>query len=526
MKINNIISTGFSVLEELKQKILAALYEDSPISLLYTEILELSRTPDLGETDEKYLRQIQAAVKRLRGEGSIYAEIQTHLRNQARQNTPWHQDYDAWEKSLNLAPWQMEALFKTAVTFQLTSGCSNFCRRCNEWALPRTRGHFEKEAASRIIGLLLAHGNTDLALYGGSDPLDWEDGNHTLIDLLSPLDPGPNFSLLTKIPRGKEQRLQTIVEQGIDIGVSLTLRNQDRIHSLEQKMGRSFTKQHATPDLLIPACLDEDFQTIKPSITDSYGTEICLDGAFIILPTFTSALYPFGHKKIPVTRDTQWFPIKKLGRPALLQDYFKPLEVTDKTGHPIFLDQLLDVQVENILLDNGDYDLTPPGMRSVKEYFEIFEEKARHQRKRMTISVIKRLKKKHLTGTTYMDLPPEDKTAYRQAIHTHLDFCKKEVVDQARICTVSFFLTAVLGYVSISKKTAQKSIIAHLTLDEYQSLEKTIHTMDTRQHSWETFRYALLDLVHSGPNQQIREFISKFPAVFHPLLDRFVPTHE
>ena len=131
MKTKHIILSNSLVLEELKHRFLATLYDADPINELYAEILAYSTVPFLGETNEKYIRQIQAAFKRLRGKGSIYTQIQTHLRNKARQNIPWHQNYDNWAKSLNLLPWQMEALFRTAVTFQLTSGCSNFCRRCN-----------------------------------------------------------------------------------------------------------------------------------------------------------------------------------------------------------------------------------------------------------------------------------------------------------------------------------------------------------------------------------------------------------
>ncbi len=68
-----------------------------------------------------------------------------------------------------------------------------------------------------------------------------------------------------------------------------------------------------------------------------------------------------GHKKLPVTRKTSVFPKKKIGRQALLVDYFKPLEVVGEPNTRFHLSRLLDVQVENILLDNGSMDLSPRG---------------------------------------------------------------------------------------------------------------------------------------------------------------------
>ncbi|MCG8636097.1 MAG: radical SAM protein, partial [Desulfobacterales bacterium] len=437
-------------METLKNRFLAAFYTDNEAALSseYRAILDTARDQPLSETDEKHLRQIQTAYKCLSPSLSgtindlpqIHDRIQIRLRNMVRVKTPSYHEYSTWDNRLNLEPWQKDQVFKQAVTLQLTTGCSNYCRRCNEWALPRVRAHFTYGAAVKMIKALKHHDNTDLALYGGSDPLDWEDGKSTLVSLLENLDFPSRFSLLTKIPKGRESLVRQMADSGIPLSVSLTNRNKARIEALEQQMGKSLTKQHATPDLLIPACLDEDFISVKPSITDSYGTEISVDGANIIIPTFTSALYPFGHKKIPVDRDTAFFPVKKLGRPALLVDYFKPLEVSDKTGIPCHLSALLDVQVENILLDNGSYDLTPPGMRSVKEYFEVFDEKARHQRKKMTLSVMKRLKKAHLKNRPYAALSKHEKQRFRDDIQAHIDFSKKAPVMAARVSAASFFL--------------------------------------------------------------------------------------
>lgn len=537
-----VITTPETVLETLKNRFLAAIY-DSGTALLpvYKEILERARIQALSETDEKHLRQVQAAFKRFKSDlsgrdttgtlNTCHVKIQHMLRDRARQLHPSYQGYPAWEKALNITDWQKQLLFRNAVTLQLTTGCSNYCRRCNEWALPGIRSHFNRRAVETFIRELAKQNNTDLALYGGSDPLDWKDGSFTLADMLASLDMPCEFSLLTKVPKGKEREVKKMVRDGIPLAVSLTNRNRSRVNALEACMETTLTKQHATPDLLIPACLDEDFVTVKPSITDSYGTEISLDGAYIIIPTFTSALYPFGHKKIPVTRSTRFFPAKKLGRPALLVDYFKPLEVRDKTNLTFHLEGLLDVQVENILLDNGDDDLTPPGMRSVKEYFEIFDDAARQQRKKMTLSVMRRLKQNGLQGAAYATLGENEKRAYRDKIQAHLEFTRKAPVMAARVSAAAYFLAAIRTY--LASGTPKHAIISRLTRNEYQELndrkpegfENTCLQdlfSDPGQSAWSAFRTLALSLVHCEKCRNVDEFIADWPVTYHPETDRFL----
>lgn len=538
-----VIITPSTRFERLKNRFLARIYEcTDPKGTVsaYAEILEVATTRDLTETDEKHLRQIQAAFKRFRPllllikDGDplhrAHTRLQALLRDRVRVNTPGYIDDAAWEKRTGLSPWQTDLVFRHAVTLQITTGCSNYCRRCNEWALPRVRGHFTRDTVLGFLEKLNARGNTDLALYGGSDPMDWHHDGATLPELLSTLDFPASYSLLTKIPKGRESVVKQTVENGLPLSVSLTNRNQARIHTLEQQLNRPFTKQHATADLLIPACLDEDFTSVKPSITDSYGTEISLDGAFIVIPTFTSALYPFGHKKIPVTRATRFFPVKKLGRPALLVDYFKPLEAADRHREKYCLDRLLDVQVDNILLDNGDYDLTPPGMRSVREYFEVFDEKARRQRQKNTLSVIKRLKRHALAQRPYKDLTGGERSAYRDKIKAHLDFTRKAVVADARVSAASFFLSAIRAH--LAQAPEKQKILEFLTREEFHrrkapspdSVGKDLPELfsDPRQPAWDLFRYLALALVNGRHEQRVDGFTSQWPAAYHPGQDRFV----
>ncbi len=527
-------------MEKLKNRILAALFSQNTgqLKVLLDHAAEIAKNPELGETDEKYLRQAQTALIRHKHQLDTNPDLKRqikHLRRllaeKVRRAEPGHMGYDAWKNCLNLLPWQHPYVFSEAITFQMTSGCSNFCRRCNEWALPKVRRHFSFDAVNTFIQNFLEQGNRDLALYGGSDPLDWCDLPHDITHVLNRLEGPCRFSLLTKIPNGKGELAKALITAGIPMSVSLTNRNRDKISLLEMQMEQPFTKQHATADLLIPAGLDEDFSTVKPSITDSYGTEISPDGCFAVIPAFTSALHPFGHKKIRITAQSAFIPRKKIGRPALLVDYFKPLEVVTEQGVSI-LPALLDVQVENILFDNGRDELTPPGMRSIREYFDVFSDKARRKRKHLTPSVVKRIKNRYLNTIRFHDLCPQKQTALKNEILDHVRFTRKDIVAQAMTCSISFFLAAIHAY--IQEQPINCRIIRQLTLQEYTDLAALFQDTDPmlpiaqRLESpdtdpWLLFRYHALSLVHKGLTKQVDQFIQGCPGIFHPEKDRFIP---
>jgi hypothetical protein len=552
--------------EEKKNAFLAHIYENNGpgAESIYDLILSRAKKEgsDLRETNEKYLRQIQVAFKRFKPfllsncSAKIldkYMELQSFIRKNVQDQSSHvkHVDYKTWETNLDLAPWQLDLLFTTAVTLQMTSGCSNYCRRCNEWALPKIRSHFSRDALVKILKKLLNRGNSDLSLYGASDPLDWEQPPFDLTDILSGFDSPLEFSLLTKIPRKKEGLLQSLLKMDINISVSMTNRNSSRIETLEAQINQSITKQHATKDLLIPAGLDEDFISVKPSITDGYGTEITPEGVFIIIPSFTSALHPFGHKKLPITGETMFFPTKKLGRQALLVDYFKPLEVVGRDKKIFYLKRLLDVQVESILLDNGSEQLTPPGMRSLKEYFSIFDETPRQQRKKMTRSVINRLKKDFFKSQgSYKTLPEETKQIYRAKITAHVEFCQKKIVEESRLCAASFFLDAIMTF--LENQPIKARIIAFLMKKEALDLQRKFNNAADQEgalsildpsgfssstfsssffslsgaDAWEVFRFYASSLVMGCHGKTISKFITAHPSLYDPMADRFVPNPE
>jgi hypothetical protein len=535
-----------SFFEEKKNGFLAAVYthNGSCAETIYELILKTAenKSDGLGETDEKYLRQIQVAFKQFKPfllahcSNKIldkYQRLQSLIRKNVREQSahPGIVAYDNWKTRIHLRPWQEDLLFTNAITFQMTSGCSNYCRRCNEWALPKIRSHFSKDATKTILNKLTASGNIDLALYGASDPLDWADGSNNIGNILSGLDTPPAFSLLTKIPRGKDALLKTLLKMDINLSVSQTDRNRTRIHALEAQINKSIQKQHVSKELLIPAGLDENFISVKPSITDGYGTEITPEGACIIIPTFTSGLHPFGHKKLPITRETAFFPVKKIGRQALLVDYFKPLEVIGQAKKPFFLSKLLDVQVESLLLDNGSQALTPPGMRSLREYFSIFEDTPRRQRKKMIPSVMRHLKKEFVPDE-YGTLDADQKQLYGKKLAAHLEFCNKAVVAESKRCALSFFLAAVACFVE--RHPIKTGIIAFLLGEEIALLQKKYSSPVPRQplvsqffHSqdtpWELFRFYATALLMGLHGTAVSDFIASCPSKYDALADRFVP---
>jgi hypothetical protein len=543
---NGIPNSDDICLETLKNRFLSAVYrkDTEQTRTTYLQILDHARQclPDLGENREKLLRQVQTAFLRFQDFVTLpsvnlsdpFQELKTLLADlvKTRRSGVRHIDFDTWKARVDLDSWQMDRVFENAITIQLTSGCSHFCRRCNEWALPGIRAHFSFQAARTILTRLIASSNTDPALYGASDPMDWEDGPHSLADLVIPLAHQTRFSLITKVPRKKTKALVRLLRHGIPVSVSVTDRNRDRIAALEDASGICLQKQHDSNDLLIPAGLDEDFTRIKSSITDAYGTEITPEGVFIIIPTFTSALHPMGHKKLPVTRKTNVFPVKKIGRQALLVDYFKPLEVVGKHPIPFYLTGLLNVQVETLLLDNGSMDLSPPGMRNLKEYFTIFEEPARHRRKQITLSILRGVKKQSIATGRYQDLSDAQKRRYRMKIRAHLDFCKQAVVRQSRMYAASFFLHAVTQY--LAAHTAQKQIIARLIRTEARNLASRYGAVADKagigellsasedSDFFDILRYYITALVFDRHIPEVARFIQTCPAAYDPVLDRFV----
>ncbi|MBT3386823.1 MAG: hypothetical protein HN417_02695 [Desulfobacula sp.] len=556
LKKTDVLQTNDPFLEQKKNELLVAVYDNhyEAFEKIYKDILKHAQSKsEFSENTEKLLNQIQTLFKKfkpalLKNCTPSIKETNNRLKDlilfsiKKLSGNIIHINFSTWETNLDLNHQQKGLLYKTAMTFQLTSGCSNYCRRCNEWALPGVRSHFSHHAVLKILKQMADQGNDEISLYGASDPLDWEENEKTISDIIDYLDTLKlEYSLLTKVPKTKESLLKTLLKKHSNLSVSITSKNKARIKKIEQDFENPISKQHDLEELLIPAGLDEDFVTINPSITDGYGVEVTPDGAFIIIPTFTSALHPFGHKKIQVTSKTNFFPIKKTGRKALLVDYFKPIEGYDLKQKPYYLDYLLDVQIESIILDNGEYELTPPGMRSLKEYLFIFEEKPRIQRKKMTLSVLKRLKRQFVLTTGFKKLSTQNKDLYIKKIKAHLNLCKKANCRSLKLFAISFFLESISNYVL--KNPIKTKMMQFLLKDEKKLVFKTLTKKISHASpedllispdidSFYIFRFYIFSLMNKSNdtnandtnNSAILKFIKAYPSVYDPVADIF--THH
>ncbi len=553
------VQTDDSFLENSKNELLLALYEKNNHKAheIFNSILQhIKSIVSLDENSEKLLNQIHLIIKKFSPKIPEHIWIKLNKKDKFLKNylissikkstrTTTHINFQSWEEMLGLNQAQKNLLFKTAMTFQLTIGCSNFCRRCNEWALPKVRSHFSFNAIKKILFFMEEQKNEEISLYGASDPLDWMEKNHwkeekhgfdkkgkNISDIIEHMQKLTlQYNILTKVPKGKESLLKNLVQSNANLAVSITSKNKARITAIEKNLKSPISKQHDLDELLIPAGLDEDFISIKPSITDGYGTEITPFAAFIIIPTFTTALHPFGHKKIPITCKTNFFPVKTIGRDALLVDYFKPLKGYNLNKKIIYLDYLLDVQIESIILDNGKEPLTPPGMRSLKEYLSIFDEKPRLQRKQLTRTVFKRLKKQFLFDTNFKNLATHTRQLYLKKIRLHLDLCKKDNCLAAKLSAVSFFLKSILLYVK--KNQTKTSIMGYLLKDDIKyadiTIADTIHDRtpqnllsDAGITSFKIFQYYIFQLLENPDNKVILKFIKTHPSKYDSVADIFI----
>jgi len=162
------------------------------------------------------------------------------------------------------------------------------------------------------------------------------------------------------------------------------------------------------------------------------------------------------------------------------------------------------------------------GMRSLREYFSIFDDTPRRQRKKMTPSVMRRLKKEFVPSG-YGTLAADQKQLYRKKLAAHLEFCNKKVVTKYRRCALSFFLAAVACFVE--QNPIKTGIIAFLLAEEIALLQKKYSSPTARQtlvsqffHSrnnpWELFRFYATALLIGRHGKTISDFTTSCPSKY------------
>ena len=474
-----------------RNRLLAALYvrDFEDFERQYRNLFEtIENTDEFSEVDQKALNQIQHIFRVFRKQivenghedlhavfGRIRKILTGVVRNQIRNKT--YVSFDEWYHRLGLSEEGFRILMKTVSTLQLTVGCSISCRRCNEWALPGPRKHFSFEAVKRLISELFEAGNRDFALYCASDPVDWRCRDKNIIDIMAFMSSHgyePQYGLLTKIPRGSEKTIQTLLKAGVEIGFSITDRNRSRVRAIQKAFHGKFDLHHDRDELLIPAGLDEDFSSIKSSITDSYGSEITPEGAFHIVPTFTSALNLTGQCRVPIAADTDLFLKKRVGIEGLAVEYFKPLEAIDLKGRTLRLTKLMDAQIENIMLDNGSEAQVPPGIMNLHEYFKVYAPEAVQQRKRLLRAFSKKLLRDVLGKGKQPGTSKKERYAhFKKSVRVYAESCRPGHVAELKRKAFSFYLQGIADY--LKGHPVEREIARYLREGDRQRYETDLH---------------------------------------------------
>ena len=534
-KMNNPSKNFF---DRKRNEFLASIYTENfeASENIYREILKrIEATEEFCEVDQKAINQVQHIFRTFRDQltancsqhmMALFEQLRRAIAKVVRVQVknPGTVEYDPWRENLGLSEDRFRTMLKTVATLQISVGCSICCRRCNEWALPGPRKHFSFDAATRLIKELFQAGNSEFALYCASDPLDWKCGDKNMVDILGFMsDHGfkPRYGLLTKVPRGSEHAIEKLLRKGEDIGFSITDRNRLKIERIKRTVNKELDVQHDFDDLLIPAGLDEDFESIKSSITDSYGCEITPEGACLVVPTFTSALNLTGQCRLPVTAHTDLFLNKKVGRDALPVEYFKPLELLDSKGQTVRAGGLLEAQIENIMLDNGSEELTPPGMMNMREYFKTYEPDAVKRRKSLLPAVSRGL----LNDIVFQGRRKEGwrKKSYahfRQQVRDYFDTCRMTTVSIYKKNAFSFYLKSIADY--LKNHPFEREIILYLRKGDrstYAEVRRKVLEFDmdyllekSNTYTFELFQVLMFLLLDDPEDISIQSFIKANPA--------------
>ena len=501
----------------------------------------------LSEADQKAVNQIQHAFKTLGGRIPVsYIDKMRCFNRLVRKklaiivrksiNAPSYIEFDKWRRSLMLDKQRFNIMLSNVTNLQITSGCNNFCRRCNEWALPGARKHFSFSAVKILINRLFEAGNPDFLLYGASDPLDWRWRDRTLFDIIKFMNQKgykTKYGILTKIPGGTEPVFEKLLYMDVDIGVSVTKKNKDKVNKIIKKTGKQIDVHHDVEELAISSGLDEDFLSIKSSITDNYGTEITPDGAFLIIPAFTSSLNLTGQYKIPVTEKTDFFIKKRVGLDALSVEYFKPVTAINKEGEEFVSGSLLDAQIQNIMIDSGSEEIAPPGIMNFGQYLKTYEHDAVLQRKKLFISVLKGFKKDVLQNSCGSENSKRNQyDLFRRKVNSYLEHCDITTSLYNKKIVFSYYLKAISEY--LKKHEAERQIVLRLRkkdLDYYKEKYKSFFSKSIKDvdlfldrsdiGTFVQFQVIMFMLLSNPDDVNVKKFIYKYPSRYVAELDSF-----
>jgi uncharacterized membrane protein YgaE (UPF0421/DUF939 family) len=99
---------------------------------VYNILQHIKKITKLDENSEKLLNQIHCIIEKVAPDiqDHHFLKLKNNTTKQSKNNISYI-DFLTWEQKLGLNQAQKKLIYRTAMTFQLTIGCSNFCRRCN-----------------------------------------------------------------------------------------------------------------------------------------------------------------------------------------------------------------------------------------------------------------------------------------------------------------------------------------------------------------------------------------------------------
>ncbi len=544
------IQTGLNIFffERKREQLLVSLFKKDYRSFakIYKEVWdELNKNKYLYEQDQKAVSQIQNIFKKFKKKiirevfwaEEIYIKIRKKNSDITKKEikNPGKVEFDDWFKLLGISQKQYWQVLKTVANFQITKGCSNYCRRCNEWALAGRRKHFSYSAVKRITKDIFESQNSKFVHYSASDPLDWEDCGKNISDLLMFMKKNgykSEYGFLTKIPKGTEHIAEKLLENDTDMAVSISDINRSRVGKIEKKVNKKFLSHHDSNDLLIPAGLDDDFVSIKSSITDNYGTEITPEGVFNIIPTFTSPLNLTGQCRIKINKETSFFLIGKTGMDGLCVEYFYPLKALNLQGKEFVLPGLLYPQVENLLLDGVVDAAVSPGMMNVYNFFKTFEKDAVKQRKKLVPAVVKTLKKQYYKNRKGSDSNRENVFLLGRDIKNYLDLCSMEKNNRFKKAALSYFLRSIVDYLIIYPD--KREIVSYLRKQDKKKYDKIFFDLNLSEEfiqnkydkleitTFDLFNIFILRVLNNPLDNLVIDYINRYPSVYNSVKQKYV----
>lgn len=275
----------------------------------------------------------------------------------------------------DLSEEQLDALGRSIVVLQLSTGCSVKCPNCNFSALPEARRHLSWDCINEILDRWGQYfKENQVFLYYSSDPLDWQDSegrDYSDVAKLFKEKAGYFPDITTAVPKGKEEIAKKLwVGDFGEMRISASNVNIDRLKQsgfwhgetykdLYQSIGepgpgsRKIERHTGLNEndyvdnraqLYSPAGVAYDYKSMVASIGCVTGVYITPDGVSNFASTETTPLNPNGFVSFPINSETKDFFLAGYtfdeGRLNFFPYYVRNIEDAEK----LHLDHLTDDQ--------------------------------------------------------------------------------------------------------------------------------------------------------------------------------------